>query len=70
MLFGIEFIFNAANINLVTFDSINGNNSGQIFTLFIILIAACETVIALAIILQLYKQYKHIDPSRTDSIKG
>ena len=70
MLFGIEFIFNAANINMVTFDSINGGNSGQIFSVFIILIAACETVVALAIIIQLYKQHKHIDPSKSNLIKG
>lgn len=56
VLLGIELIMNAAGLNFVAFSRyIAANLSGQIFTLFIIVIAASEVVVALAIVLRIYQ---------------
>ncbi|MBI2252560.1 MAG: NADH-quinone oxidoreductase subunit NuoK, partial [Armatimonadetes bacterium] len=56
ILMSIELIFNAVNINLIAFDHFlkPANIIGQIFTIFIITIAAAEAVAGIAIILSLY----------------
>lgn len=58
VLIGIELIFNAANINLVAFSQYDKNLQGQVFALFVMVVAAAETAVALAIILKLYQLYK------------
>lgn len=70
ILMGIELIFNAANINLVAFGQNDPNLKGQLFALFIILIAACESAVALAIILNLYRHFKSINPQFANQLKG
>ncbi len=70
MLMGIELIFNAANINLVAFSQNDPLLTGQVFTLFVVLIAACETAVALAIILSLYRHFKTINPQNVAEMKG
>lgn len=70
VLIGIELMLNAANLNLVAFGKYDRlANSGQMFTLFSITLAAATTAVALAIILNVYKRYKTIDPGKTDSLK-
>ncbi len=69
ILIGIELMLNAANLNLVAFGKYDSaNNAGQIFTLFTIVMAAATTAVALAIILNVYKQYKTIDPDKIDKL--
>ncbi|NHA04691.1 NADH-quinone oxidoreductase subunit NuoK [Mucilaginibacter sp. HC2] len=64
ILIGIELILNAAILNLVAFGKYDKvNNSGQIFALFAIVLAAATTAVALAIILNVYRRYKTIDPN-------
>ncbi|MFN8437034.1 MAG: NADH-quinone oxidoreductase subunit NuoK [Cytophagales bacterium] len=58
ILLGIEFIFNAAHINFATFSQYDPSNRGQIFVLFSIIIAACETAVGLALVLRIYKTFK------------
>lgn len=70
ILMGIELIFNAANINLVAFGQGDPYMKGQMFTLFVIMIAACETAVALAVILNLYRHFKTTDPSFASEMKG
>lgn len=70
-LMGIELILNAASINFITFSHFNGNLvDGQIFALFVIALAACESVIALAIILGLYRSYRSIDTDNVTALKN
>jgi len=70
VLIGIELMLNAANLNLVAFGKYDKlNNGGQIFVLFSITLAAATTAVALAIILNIYKRYKTIDPNKIDSLK-
>lgn len=51
----IEMMLNAANLAFVTFARINGNLDGQIVAFFTMVIAACEVVIGLAIIVTIYR---------------
>ena len=70
ILIGIEFMINAAVLNFVAFgrfDKINGG--GQLFALFAIVLAAAGVAVALAIILNVYKHFKTIDPSKINKLK-
>jgi len=58
ILLGIELMLNASNINLVAFAQADPNMEGQFFSLFIMLIAAAETVVALAIILNAFHFFR------------
>lgn len=70
VLIGIEFILNAAILNLVAFGKYDKlNNSGQTFALFAIVLAGASAAVALAIILNVYKQYKTIDPNKVEKLK-
>jgi NADH-quinone oxidoreductase subunit K len=69
-LMGIELILNAASLNFITFAHFNGNDvDGQIFALFVIALAACESVIALAIVLGVYRSYRSIDTMNVATLK-
>ena len=59
VLMGIELIFNAANLNLVAFSRYDPTlMQGQMFSLFVILVAAAEAAVALAIVLRVYQYFK------------
>jgi len=70
ILIGIELMLNAAILNLVAFGKYDSlNNSGQIFALFAIVLAAATTAVALAIILNVYRRYKTIDPGEINKLR-
>lgn len=70
VLIGIEMMLNAAILNLVAFGKYDRlYNGGQIFALFAIVLAAATTAVALAIILNVYKKYKTIDPNEIHELK-
>lgn len=71
LLMGVELILNAASINLVAFAHFNGNAlGGQVFALFIIVLAAAEAAVALAIVVSIYKGYRSIDASQATLLRG
>jgi len=71
VLMGIELILNSANLNLVAFSRFSaGNLDGQIFAIFIIVIAAAEAAVALAIVLSMYRMLKSVNLDRADTLKG
>lgn len=74
ILMGVELVINAAAINFVAFSryapSQNSQLDGQVFAIFIILLAAAEAVVALAIVLALYKERKHIQADELVSLRG
>lgn len=71
VLMGIELMLNAANINLIAFNQkIPQALDGQVFSLFVMIIAVCETAIGLAIILQVYRHYKTAVPDEVNELKG
>ena len=51
----IELMLNAANLALVTFSRINGNLDGQIMAFFVMVVAAAEVVVGLAIIMSIFR---------------
>ena len=72
ILMGVELILNAANLNLVAFNhySPSGQLDGQIFALFVIVLAAAEAAVALAIFLNFYNNFATVDVERADNLKG
>jgi len=70
VLMGIELILNAANINFVAFSKFGGFGlSGQIMTLFVIILAAAEAAIALAIVLNIYKTFSNVNVDEINNLK-
>jgi NADH-quinone oxidoreductase subunit K len=52
---GVELMLNATNLAFVTFARINGNADGQVIALFVMLVAAAEVVVGLAIIMSIFR---------------
>lgn len=61
MLIALELMFNAVNLNLVGFSYLLNDWNGQMFTIFVISIAACEAAIGLGIIIALYRHSSTVD---------
>ena len=61
VLMGIELMLNAANLNLVAFSRSDDQNQGMMMGLFVLVVGVCEMAIALAVIIQVYRQFKGID---------
>jgi NADH:ubiquinone oxidoreductase subunit K len=71
ILMSLELIFNAVNINLVAFNRFVAPSdlTGQIFAVFVIVIAAAEAVVGLAIVLVLYRNWKGIEIDNINIMK-
>jgi NADH-quinone oxidoreductase subunit K len=78
VLMGIELVLNGANVNFVAFGSklLRGNSAyaigldGQAIALFVIVLAAAEAAVALAITLNFYNNHATVDVDRADELKG
>ena len=70
ILMSIELILLAVNINLVSFSIFLQDLSGQIFTLFILTVAAAEAAIGLAIIVVYYRNAGTIRVDEIENLKG
>jgi len=78
VLMGIELVLNGANVNFVAFASpwLSGKAAmslgldGQVIALFVILLAAAEAAVALAITLNFYNNHSTVDVDRADDLKG
>jgi NADH-quinone oxidoreductase subunit K len=71
VLMGLELILNSANINLVAFSRFGqGNLQGQMFAIFVIVIAAAEVAVALAIVLTLYRLKRTPNLDDADALRG
>lgn len=70
VLMGIELILNASNINFVAFSRFgNFGIQGQLFALFVIVLAAAEAAIALAIVLNVYKTFVNVNVDEIDELR-
>ena len=70
VLFGIEMILNAANINFVAFNRFNGDGlDGRMFAIFVIILAAAEAAVALAIVLNVYHLFNSTKPGEVDLLR-
>src|SRR5438477_7551625 len=77
ILMGVELILNAANINLVAFNRYAHGGGGaalrldgQVFAIFVIVLAAAEAAVALAIFLNFYNNFSTIDVERAQNLRG
>ncbi|MBL8815456.1 MAG: NADH-quinone oxidoreductase subunit NuoK [Planctomyces sp.] len=71
VLMGVELVLNGANVNFVAFSRYTKLGlDGQIFSLFIIVLAAAEAAVALAIALNFYNNHLTIDVDRANKLKG
>ena len=70
VLMGVELILNSANLNFLAFSRFGGMNfNGHIFALFVIIMAAAEAAVALAIIINLYNNYQSINVDEASQLK-
>lgn len=72
ILIGVELVLNGASINFVAFSYYNPAFAieGMIFALFVIVMAAAEAAIALAIVLNFYNNYTTVDVDTAEELKG
>ena len=70
ILMGVELILNAASVNFVAFAKfVHGAIAGQVFSIFIILLAAAEAAIALAIVLSIFRNFRDVDVFKTSTLR-
>ncbi|MEI6816714.1 MAG: NADH-quinone oxidoreductase subunit NuoK [Bacteroidota bacterium] len=71
MLMSVELILNSVNINFITFNKylFPDKLNGVFFSIFIIVIAAAEAAVAIAIIINLYRSHNSIDVDDTNEMK-
>jgi NADH:ubiquinone oxidoreductase subunit K len=70
VLLGIELLLNAANLNLIAFNTLQpGLFTGQLFAIFVIVVAVSEAAIGLAIVLRVYKHYQTAVPDQITELK-
>jgi|TARA_Y100000758_G_scaffold270931_1_gene213147 NADH-quinone oxidoreductase subunit K len=72
ILMGIELILNSANINFIAFNRFGGMEKldGHVFAIFVIVLAAAEAAVALAIIINLFKNVGSVDVDQANTLKG
>ena len=72
VLMGVELVLNGAGVNFVAFAHFNPAFAieGQIFALFIIVLAAAEAAVALAIVLNFYNNHLTVDVDTAEELKG
>lgn len=72
ILIGVELVLNSVNVNFIAFDrySLVPGIDGQITALFVIVLAAAEAAVAVAICMNLYKNINTIDVDRGDALHG
>jgi NADH-quinone oxidoreductase subunit K len=70
VLMGVELVLNSANINFIAFSRYGGLNiDGQMAAIFVIILAACEAAVALAIVLNIFQQFNTVNVDEVDTLK-
>ncbi|MGI9094231.1 MAG: NADH-quinone oxidoreductase subunit NuoK [Thermoleophilaceae bacterium] len=70
VLLCLELMLNAGNLALIAFSRMLGNEEGQIFALIVIVVAACEVVIGLGIIVGMFRRRLPIDVDQMNELRG
>lgn len=72
ILLSVELMLNAVNINLIAFSNFITplTMKGQIFSIFVIVVAACEVALGLAIVLMLYRRRQTLEVDKYNMLKG
>jgi NADH-quinone oxidoreductase subunit K len=69
MLMCIELMLNSVNLLLVSFSAYNGNNEGQVFVFFIMVVAAAEVAVGLALLMSIYRNLASTDINVLNKLK-
>ena len=69
-LMGVELMLNSANLAFVTFARIHGNVSGEIMAFFVMVVAAAEVVVGLAIVVSIFKSRVTTNVDDLDLLKN
>ena len=70
VLMGVELVLNAANLNFAAFSRfVEGGVKGQVFALFVIVVAAAEAAVALAIVLNMYRMIRTVELDTASVLK-
>jgi NADH-quinone oxidoreductase subunit K len=70
VLLSLELLLNAGNLALVAFSRMWGNADGQIFALVVMVVAACEVVVGLGLIVAMYRNRIAIDVDEMSELRG
>ena len=70
ILLCLELMLNAANIALIAFARMWGNGDGQVFALVVMVIAACEVVVGLGLIVAIHRRRLPIDVDELQELQG
>jgi NADH:ubiquinone oxidoreductase subunit K len=70
VLLSLELMLNAGNLALIAFSRMVGNAEGQVFALIVMVIAACEVVIGLGLIVAIYRRRLPIDVDEVAEMRG
>jgi NADH:ubiquinone oxidoreductase subunit K len=70
ILLCLELMLNAANLALVAFSRAHGSGDGQVFALIVMVVAACEVVVGLGLIVGLHRRRLPVDVDAISELKG
>jgi NADH:ubiquinone oxidoreductase subunit K len=70
ILLCLELMLNGGNLALVAFARMHGGEAGQVFALIVMVIAACEVVIGLGLIVAMYRRRLKIDVDQMSELRG
>jgi NADH-quinone oxidoreductase subunit K len=70
ILLSLELMLNAANLALVAFARMHGNEDGQVFALIVMVVAACEVAVGLGLIVALFRRRLPIDVDELRELQG
>ena len=70
ILLCLELMLNAANLSLIAFSRMWGNPDGQVFALIVMVVAACEVVVGLGLIVAMYRNRIPIDVDEMSELSG
>ncbi len=70
ILLCLELMLNAGNLALIAFSKMVGNQDGQVFALVVMVVAACEVVVGLGVIVAMYRRRLPIDVDEMSELRG
>ena len=70
MFMCVELMLNSVNLTLVTFSRINGNLQGQVLSFFVMVVAAAEVTVGLALIVNLFRLKASTDADDVDALRS
>ena len=70
VLLSLELMLNAGNLALVAFSRMVGNQEGQVFAVIVMVVAACEVVIGLGLIVAIYRRRLPLDVDQLRELRG